>query len=505
MMRMSRRALLGAAASLPFLHAQARAARAPDTLTFGLSSYPPNILPWVQTGTASITVKNLLYRGLLSYGPDGRVRGELAESWERDGNAWRFKLREAVFHNGQPVTAADVKWTIEQVAAERSTAYLRAEMQEVEAVETPDPRTVRIVLKHPNATFPQLVAGPHLAIIARGSEANSPVGAGPYTLTGQERGVRFELTAFDRYYKPGLPKTRHIRFVNYQDENLRVAALQAGDIDIIEYVPWPAMAAIEADPRLKLDNTNGPFMALSFNGRNGPFRDARVRRAVGFAVKREDIVRSAFFGRGAPLAGLPLTPGTEFYDEGRANLYRYDPERAKSLLTEAGVGNGFACTLLSTAQYNMHQSTAEVVQQHLAAVGVQVQLNLPDWATRVTMGNRGQYEFCVQGQTAEFNDPDGVSQLIDGELPLNVARSVGIATPRIHELLAAGRAEFDVERRRAIYAELEQRTFEDAPFVGLAWRAQGYAMARDVQGFKNLPGALTFYSGFTLEETSIAG
>src|SRR5258705_2139851 len=114
-----------------------------------------------------------------------------------------------------------------------------------------------------------------------------------------------------------------------------------------------------------------------------------------------------------------------------------------------------------TAKNTMHQSTAEVVKQNVAAIGVQVQLNLPDWATRVTMGNRGQYEFCVQGQTAEFNDPDGVSQLIDGELPTNVARSVGIATPRIHELLAARRSEFDVQRRRAIYAELEQRTFED--------------------------------------------
>jgi peptide/nickel transport system substrate-binding protein len=388
------------------------------------------------------------------------------------------------------------------VAGERSTAYLRAEFQEVEAVETPDPRTVRIVMKRPTITLPLLLAGPHFPVIARNSEATAPIGAGPYKISAQERGVSITCTAFDRYYKPGLPKTPTIRFVAYPDENLRVAALQAGDIDLIEYVPWQTMAAIEADPRLKLDTTNGPFMDLMFNGRTGPFRDPRVRRATGFAIRREDIVQSAFFGRGSPLRGLPLTPGTEFWDERRANLFTYDPERAKALLAEAGVAGGFACTLLSTAQYGMHQSTAEVVQQHLAEVGIRVQLNLPDWATRVAMGNRGQYEFCVQGQTSEYNDPDGLSQLIDGELPPNVGRSFGLATPRIHELLVAGRSEFDAARRRAIYAELEQLAFEEAPMVGLAWRSQGYAMARDVQGFKNLPGALTFFSGITLEDVS---
>jgi peptide/nickel transport system substrate-binding protein len=150
----------------------------------------------------------------------------------------------------------------------------------------------------------------------------------------------------------------------------------------------------------------------------------------------------------------------------------------------------------------MHKATAEIVQQHLAAIGIMVKLNLPDWPTRVALGNRGQYEFCVQGQTADNNDPDGLSAYIDGMLPPDNARSYHLPTPRIHDLLAKGRAEFDPAKRKAIYDELQKVALEVVPMAGLCWRSQGYAMAKDVQGFHNLPGGLNFYSGYSLEEVS---
>ena len=443
----------------------------------------------------------------LSYDAAGALRPELAESWQSDGGTgWTFKLRDAVFHNGKPVTSADVKWTLEQVAGPKSTAYLRTDMQEIERIETPDARTVRLVTKVPNAVLPEKLASPHMPIIAAGSTDNggAPVGAGPYVMTASERGVSIDFKAFDKYYKPGLPKVKALRFVAYADENLRVAALQAGDVDIIEYVPWQAMDAIEADKRLAMQNVDGPFMALSFNGGQGPFKDKLVRQAVAFAIKRDEIVKAAFFGRGNPLEGIPIAPSSPFFDKARSQFWKYDPARAKALLAQAGHPNGFACTLLSTAQYGMHKSTAEVVQQNLAAIGVQVTLNLPDWATRVALGNRGQYEFVVQGTTADNNDPDGLASVLDGSLPPNNARSVNLPTPDIHALFAKGRAEFDQAKRKAIYAELETRALDECPLVGLAWRAQGYAMAKDLQGFHNLPSAMTFFSGLTLEDSYFA-
>jgi peptide/nickel transport system substrate-binding protein len=500
----SRRVFVAGAAALPLLRIAKARARTPGILTFGLSSYPPSIHPWANTGTAAGTVKLMIHRGLLSYDTKGALRPELAETWDRDGpTAWLFKLRNAVFHNGEAVTSADVKWTFEQVAAEKSTAYFRSEMQGVDRIETPDERTVRVVMKQPTATLSQWLASYHLPIISRKSDPARPIGAGPFVLKAQERGVALEVEAFPKYYRPGLPKLKAIRAIAYADENLRVAALQAGDVDLIEYVPWQSMETISNDPKLRLDATDGPFMYLLFNGTKAPFNDARVRKAVAHAIKREDIVKAAFFGRGSPLMHLPIVDSSEFFNPDLRDGWKYDLTLAKKLLADAGYADGFRCSFLSTAQYGMHKDSAEVVQQNLAAVGIKAELNLPDWATRVTLGNRGQYDLAMGGTAADNNDPDGLANLIDGSLSPSYVRSFGVRVPKIEELLQAGRAEFDPAKRKAIYKEMESLAIAEAPVVGLAWRSQGYAMQRDVAGFKNLPGALTFNSGLTLEETAI--
>ena len=499
-MQLHRRTLLIAGAAIPFLGREARAVKTPGQLIFGLSSYPPSMAPWANAGTAAATAKLMVHRGLLGYAPDGSIRGELAESWERDGDtAWVFKLRDATFHNGAKLTSADVKWTVDQVAAEKSTAFLRTEMQRIERVETPDPRTARIITKAPSATLPLLFASYFLPICANGT---ADMGAGPFVLKGQERGNWLEFEAFDKFYRPGNPKLKKVRMVAYADENLRAAALQAGDVDLIEYVPWQSMQAIDDDPRLKLDATEGPFMYVTFNGKSGPFADHRVRQAVAHGIRREEIVKAAFFGRGAPILGLPIKPSKDFPNFGDQQPYKYDPAKAKALLAQAGHPNGFNTKLLATAQYGMHKDTAQVVQQHLAEIGIQAELQLPDWATRVSLGNRGQYEFSINGTAAESNDPDGMAPFLSTGLAPSYTRSLGLEIPGLNEKLAAGRAEFDKAKRQAIYEGLEKLALEQAPIVGLCWRSQGYGYDKGVTGFHNIPGALTFYSGTTLEDTA---
>ena len=127
---------------------------------------------------------------------------------------------------------------------------MRAQFQTIERVEIPDPATIRLVTREPVATLPSWFANYNTFVVWRKSQPNEPVGAGPFRLMGQERGTSLDLAAFDKFYKPGLPKLKGIKFVVYADENLRFAALKSGDVDMIEYVPWQSMAATEADPRL---------------------------------------------------------------------------------------------------------------------------------------------------------------------------------------------------------------------------------------------------------------
>ena len=103
-------------------------------------------------------------------------------------------------------------------------------------------------------------------------------------------------------YRKGKPATKKLRFIAYQDESLRVAALESGDVDISEYIPWQNMAAVEKNPNLTLDTLDGPFLYLVFNMQQGPFTNAKLREAVAYAINRDDIVKAAFFGRGSPLA-----------------------------------------------------------------------------------------------------------------------------------------------------------------------------------------------------------
>ena len=244
-------------------------------------------------------------------------------------------------------------------------------------------------------------------------------------------------------------------------------------------------------------------MYLIFNGTKPPFNDRRLRQAAAFAVRREDIVKAAFFGKGSVLGGIPIPKNSPFFNEAASRHWTFDPDRAKRLMAEAGVANGFGCVLLSTAQYGMHKDTAEVVREGLANIGVNVEMRLPDWATRITLGNRAQYDVAVMGTTGDFNDPDGLNSLMNGSLPTAFMRSVGVRSETVEGLFAEGRRTLDPERRREVYARLEQAALEEAMVVGLAWRSQGYGLRRGITGFANLPGFNTFFSGTTLEETAL--
>jgi peptide/nickel transport system substrate-binding protein len=240
-------------------------------------------------------------------------------------------------------------------------------------------------------------------------------------------------------------------------------------------------------------------MYLTFNTKAGPFTNVKLRQAVAFACKRDEIVKAAHFGRGEPLQGLPY-PAKPFSETAANNQYKHDPEMVKRLLKEAGFPNGFQAKLLSTTSPTLHQTTAEVVQQNLAEVGIQVELQLTEWATRTSLGNQGRYEFAVAGTVGAFNDPDSVTTFV-GTAPNAYARSFGFSSPRIDQLLTTGRTELDPKKRVDIYDELQKVAFEEMPIVGLTWRSQAFGMQRAVNGFRNYPGTLTFYSPISLEDT----
>lgn len=496
-MDITRRRLIAAAITAPFMPALARAQAAGGSLRYGLSGYPSTLEPWINAGAAQGAVKLMTQRGLLSYDSEGKMQGELAESWsvDADGN-WTFRLRPgARFHNGAEVTSADVVWSLEQVAAENSTALMRAQMQTVAAFEAPDPLTVRLVMKAPSAVVPNWLAVRELPILPAGSDPTEPIGAGPFRIVASERGTSIDLEAFADYYKPGMPRLSAIKVVAYPDENLRYAAFEAGDVDIIDFVPWQLMDSVEAGGTARLHTQDGGLQLMQFNAGSGPLSDVRVRRAIAHAIKRDEIVSAAFFGRAKALPGVPFFPGTPFYDATAAEGWAYDADRARALLAEAGMPDGFDTTILSTSSSGFEKTIAELVQQHLAQVGIRATLNLPDQPTRNTQKNRGQYEIYLGGTVPNDIDPDSLTPAL--------SESANMVAPRTQAALQAGRAELDQAKRVEIYKELQAAVIEEVPMVSLCWRSEGYAVKNTVSGFYVPPGPLLRNTQWCMEGVSV--
>lgn len=483
------------------------------TLYFGLSGEPPSLETIINSGTSARTVRLAIHRGLFNYGPDGQVSSELAESYDvsPDALTYTFRLRDATFHDGSAVTSADVKASLERITAADSKAANRVELGVIKSIETPDPKTVVLVLSKPFIPLVHYLALPESVIIpAAWIEANKAdpnavptIGAGPFKFVNWERGREITVEKFEGYYKQGLPHLDAIHYVFYGDENTRVSALQSGDVDMIDYVPWKDSASLESNANVQLACTTGPFMALQFNTKFEPFSKPEVRQAIAYAIDRTAVINTAFNGRGTPLNGVAIPEGYMGYSEQEANFFSYDPAKAKELLAAAGYPDGFEVRLLSTAQYGFHENTAVVVQADLAKVGINVKLDLPDWAGRMAKAGTADYDFMVSGTAGDITDPDWLSNFFYGSDQVGLNRSPYFNDPVINDLLDKGRVTLDPVEREKIYGQFVDRALELSPFAFLMWRDQCYGLNKKVSGFTNLPGFLSFQSGVSVENVEI--
>lgn len=484
------------------------------TLYFGLSGEPSTLDTTVNAGVPARTVRLAIHRGLLNYGADGKLSPELAERYDisPDALTYTFHLRKVTFHDGSPVTAADVKASLERIITPGSKATYRSELSVIHTIAAPDANTVVLTLVKPFVPLVHYLALPESAVVPApwiakyGSDPNAmPIGAGPFRFVGWARGREIDVERYRGYYKSGKPSLDKVHYVFYSDENTRVNALKSGDVDIIDYVPWKDAASIEADGNLKLASTSGPFMMLQFNTSFAPFSKPEVRQAIAYAIDRSAIINTAFNGRGKPVYGIAIPEGYLGYSQEKANYFSHNVEKAKQLLTQAGYPDGFSARLLATSQYGFHQNTAVAIQAELAKVGIKVTLDLPDWSGRIAKNNAGDYDFLVAGTAGDIADPDWLSNFFYGGGQLvRLNNSAHFNDPEINTLLDRGRVTLDPAERSDIYNQFVDRALALSPFVYLNWRDQSFGLNKNVTGFTNIPGFLTFQSGITIEDVKLA-
>ncbi len=477
-----------------------------QSLKIGISADVPNLKPSLDQGAAAMELDTIIHRGLLAYDAQGKVVPALAEKYKQlNPTTYQFDLRNGLkFSDGSPLTSENVKKSLEHLADPAVGAKIYSAMKELKTVETPNKQTVIVKLKTPNAALPEYLADPSAAILPDSAFANSGtswVGAGPYVLKQTNKGVSFVFAKNPKYYDAGKVKLDKITVSIYADGAARTNALIAGDVDLIDFVPWENIARVKSTPGLTVDVTSGPFMYLQFNVTKGPFADVRVRQAVALAVNRKNVVSAAFSGQAKPIAGAPIDTSSPFYDKTLANGWATNVSKAKTLLAEAGYANGFKATLLTSSQYSFHQDTALSVQADLKKIGIDVTLDAPDWATRQQKALAGNYDIAIGGSAGVVNDPSFLANFVTGPAANN--RSFGFDDPKLDQLLAEGLAA-KPGQRKTIYDQVQKEILSSVPFVTLVGRSQAYGVSDKVKGFANIPGFLTFDSGYTLADTSIS-
>ncbi|MFF5234391.1 ABC transporter substrate-binding protein [Dactylosporangium sp. NPDC000521] len=475
------------------------------TLTFGLDSDVPNLQTPQNQGSASMMLNGVLHRGLVQYDAKGDIVAALAEKFEtKDSQTFTFTLRGNLkFHDGSPVTVDDVKASLEWMTDASKTPKLYPATKGIDSVTTEGDNTVVVKLKAPDASFLAFLADVSGAILPKktlGQQAPTYVGAGPFKFVSYEKGLAFNVEKFAGYYEADKVSLDKIQFKILADQAARDNALLTGTVDAISFVGWNDYDRVKQKSDLVLDPTDGPFMYLLFNTAQGPFKDARVRQAVAWAVNRQNVVSSALAGQGSPLAGMPLPESSAFYNAEQADFYKQDVAKAKALLAEAGYANGFKARMLSSSQYDFHQNTAISVQADLKAIGIELEMNLPDWPTRLQLGSKGQYDIAVYGTVGICNDPAFLEQILTPAGSQNA--SFGYDNIELKALLDKAKQEVDEGKRKDLYKQLGTMVLTEAPIVGLAWRSQAYGHKKSVTGFTNIPGFLTFESGYTLAGTA---
>ena len=347
---------------------------------------PPGLDPTANTAAAiDRVVFSNIYEGLIKVNSKGEFIPGLATRWEvsTDGLIYTFHLRKGVrFHNGKSFNAQVAKWNIERAKGESTVNPHPEYFKGITSMSTPDDFTLVATLGEVDALFiAHMAEGDAVMLPMQGYEnaKSNPVGTGPFKFSKWVRGDRVEMVKFAGYWNPELPYLDKVTFKFIGDASAQIAALKAGDLDVIGYIAAPESAmTLSKDNRFKVfAGTSTGEVIMSTNNKAAPFDNKLVRQAVAYAIDRQTVVDLVMFGYGTPI-GSHWSPSTPYYVD-LTDKFAYNPEMAKSLLTQAGYPNGFDATIKLPAIYSYSKRAGEVIADMLAKVNIRLKIEIVEW------------------------------------------------------------------------------------------------------------------------------
>jgi len=476
------------------------------TLIYARDGDADSLDPHKTTTTLSWQVQGQIYDSLTAFNEDGTIAPNIAKSWEisEDGLEYTFMLEEGVtFHDGTPLDANAVKFTFDRFMADETQNPSKASIGPLTGTEVVDDMTVKMTFSAPFAPLLSFLTDPFAGIVsptavetAGDDFGNQPVGSGPFKFKEWVKGDQITLERFDDY-KSFHPMYGHegpayldaVVFRTMPEQQARLAALQTGEVNIAE-PPLEEVETLQNDGNFQvfIAPSTGQLVFLEFSVNKTPFDDARMRRAVGFAVDRDAIVAVALNGL-VEATGCTVGPGIMGGDSTVCSEagFSFDPEQAKALIAESGVSTPVPVTLATWTGGN-RELVAQMIQEQMNAVGFDVTLETMDIGTlnaRVKQENttaEGNGFLDMMGWA--WFDPDILYALFHSPGWVE-----GYSDPALDALLEEQRVTTDREARLAKIDEIQQFVLEQGGMVPLYSPGWNWILAAQssLQGFQFAP------------------
>lgn len=488
---------------------QRASAGAGDTLRIAMHTQPTTLDPaLVQDVDTGDLVQNV-YEGLVAYGEDNKIEPRLAESWtvENGGKTYVFKLRDAKFHNGRPVTAADFKWTFERNAAKTlasptTLGYLGdivgigavgdGKAKEISGVTAPDDKTLRITLDKPRPYFLGKLTYPCAFVLAKevvkGGEMKTveeSVGTGPFKMAAYVPAQQVELQANESYWG-GAPAIKRFLRPVVVDAQARLGKYRNGELDVLT-LERQDLAAVQNDPGLKVQLTSQPRPAIYYLGMNqvayAPFKDKRVRRAFAMAINRKKIADDLV---GLPYAAGYLPPGVPGSRETATGI-PFDPAGARALLAQAGFPEGKGLPSL-TIHYRDGRPDSQLLAVAAAQdlkknLNVDVQPRSLEWRAFLEARNQDKLPFYGASWYADYLDPQNfLSFLLATGANEN---HDGYSNPAFDELVNQADTMEDGPDRLRVYNAAEDLLLADTARIPVYFGKDMVLVAPRVKGLRS--------------------
>ena len=504
-----RRSILAATAAA-VLGGLAAGASARD-LVVALKTEPTSMDPQYHALTPNIQLSQTLFDSLACNDADLVPRPCLAQSWTASGNTWTFKLRPGVkFSDGSPLTAADVLFTFDRVGkVPNSPSSYKIYLQNVDKVEAVDPLTVRLTTSVPYPLLPANMANlPILSAKAASGPApegktttelnsgNGLVGAGPYKFVSWKRGSEIICERTPHYWGPA-PAWDRVIYRPISNPAARVAALLAGDVDMVEDPPTDDLERLQKDPKLTVVTKASNriiYVALDQNGEqtpgiqgtNGknPLLDRRVREALSLAIDRQALVSRTMSGVGTPAA--QLLPYPMFgASKNLVTAAKADPERAKALLKEAGYPNGFTLVLgTPNGRYINDSKVAQTIAAMWTRIGVKTTIDAN--APAVFFKNRDSYVYSAYLAGWGTSTGEMSNTLVSLLVTPNKEKGQGTtnrsrySNPAMDKLVIDSGAMMDDAQRAATLAKASELAMADYAMLPIHFEHSVWAMKKGI-------------------------